>query len=249
MRWTTEVEGAEWVAERLATFAFDVTSVVPEGYAAYARIFHPIGGGVGSRWSTMAVANGRIPHPEMQYPWISHPVGEPFDLDDEDGDPSEGSLPFEEGRRLGELLEPHTTTPGDLWFALWEGWGHVEPGGMSRLTADGRGIPSPGILPQEIGREHRLRVPNRDYYLLRGALGELRELYELLGRHSPNLWWPADRAWCVATEIDFCSTYVGGSEAAIEAILQAPDLEALPAKPTDGVSYDADVLNRALDGR
>ena len=93
----------------------------------------------------------------------------------------------------------------------------------------------------------RLRLPNRDYFLARGPLDELGEAYDLFGGshtvQSPNVWWPDDRAWFVATEIDFESTYVGGSEAAIQAILEDPWLEALPAEPTDGVSWDADVLN------
>ena len=29
--------------------------------------------------------------------------------------------------------------------------------------------------------------------------------------HSPSIWWPEDRAWCVATDIDLFDTYVGGS--------------------------------------
>ena len=35
----------------------------------------------------------------------------------------------------------------------------------------------------------------------------------------PNIIWPDDRAWCVATEIDLDSTYLGGSMELIEAVL------------------------------
>jgi len=38
---------------------------------------------------------------------------------------------------------------------------------------------------------------------------------------------PADRAWCVATEIDFAWTYVGGSRELIDAILADARLEAV----------------------
>ena len=51
--------------------------------------------------------------------------------------------------------------------------------------------------------------------------------------HSPNLWWPDDRAWCVATEIDLAWTYVGGSGALISDVLASPSLEAQPAAPDD----------------
>ncbi len=36
---------------------------------------------------------------------------------------------------------------------------------------------------------------------------------------TPNLWWPEDRAWFVATEIDLAWTYVGGREALIEQLV------------------------------
>jgi hypothetical protein len=51
--------------------------------------------------------------------------------------------------------------------------------------------------------------------------------------HSPNLWWPDDRAWCVATEIDLAWTYVGGPAALISDVLANPRLEAQPASPDD----------------
>lgn len=35
---------------------------------------------------------------------------------------------------------------------------------------------------------------------------------------TPSLWWPDDRTWCVATEIDFRWTYVGGSQVCINEI-------------------------------
>jgi hypothetical protein len=49
--------------------------------------------------------------------------------------------------------------------------------------------------------------------------------------HSPNLWWPDDRAWCIATETDLAWTYVGGSAALISEVLANPRLEAQPASP------------------
>jgi hypothetical protein len=46
------------------------------------------------------------------------------------------------------------------------------------------------------------------------------------GRDGPNLWWPNDRAWFVATEIDLVSTYVGGSADLVRAIVASPEIEA-----------------------
>jgi hypothetical protein len=53
---------------------------------------------------------------------------------------------------------------------------------------------------------------------------------------SPSMWWPADRAWFVATEVDGFSTYAGGSQAAIAAVLASPELEAVAV--TAGTSMD-----------
>jgi hypothetical protein len=90
-------------------------------------------------------------------------------------------------------------------------------------------------------------VPGRSYHLLGGPLSELPVLFDFQGRQSPNIWWPDDQAWCVATEIDFAWTYVGGSTAAIDAVLADPRLEALPARATDRFTYDSDLLNAGLD--
>ncbi len=55
---------------------------------------------------------------------------------------------------------------------------------------------------------------------------------------APNLWWPDDGAWFVATEIDFVSTYLAGGTEAIQAVLTEPDLEALPSHITDSINRD-----------
>jgi hypothetical protein len=60
---------------------------------------------------------------------------------------------------------------------------------------------------------------------------------------GPNLWWPDDRSWCVASEIDFPYTYVGGPTKLIEEILAHPLLEALPATVDQGITADSDSVN------
>ena len=65
------------------------------------------------------------------------------------------------------------------------------------------------------------------------GLAALPSLTDSQDDHSPNLWWPDDRAWCVATEIDLAWTYVGGSAALISDVLASPRLEAQPASPND----------------
>jgi hypothetical protein len=83
-----------------------------------------------------------------------------------------------------------------------------------------------------------VRLPARDYLLFRAPI------HEALGwEDGPNLWWPEDRAWCVASEIDFPYTYVGGSKELINAIDNDPAIEALPATDSDGITYSSDKIN------
>jgi hypothetical protein len=88
----------------------------------------------------------------------------------------------------------------------------------------------------------RVRLPHRDYLLYQGPAEAVVTLAGLDGAwgQSPNIWWPADRAWCVATAIDLPWTYVGGPRGLIDAILAEDRIEALPAALDDPVSRTED---------
>ncbi len=58
------------------------------------------------------------------------------------------------------------------------------------------------------------------------------------------MWWPEDRSWCVATEIDFSWTYIGGTEFLVEELLTLSALEIMRVEISDGVTWDADQINR-----
>jgi hypothetical protein len=62
---------------------------------------------------------------------------------------------------------------------------------------------------------------------------------------SPNLLWPQDQSWCLATEIDFDSTLVAGSTHLVEAVLAASDLEAWRVQEGDDLTAYANVINAA----
>lgn len=254
----TNVKPAGWIVKRLHPFAQDVGSVIPEGYEAYVRVFHPAyrcgpeGNRVPVRWQDIASANGRIVHPEMQFPSITGSPGPNYDPQPGvwDDEPEEGSMPKEVAIRLAAILKAYTETPKSCWFAVWEGFGDLN-------------------LPQDAPK---FSIPCRDLFLLRGSLEAVTESLHVgasgdesgvmywtddtsgevfseapdLGEwwyRSPNLWWPEDRAWCVATEIDFEWTYVGGSAACVQEILADPALEALPARIEDGITWDSDRRN------
>ncbi len=241
-----------WVVDRIHDLGVDVGSVIPEGFDAYVRLFHPAvryqaGEEVSVRWAEIAAANGRAVHPGMQWPHISgvweHSGENAPGLWDQE--PEVGTLPRSYAARLGELLAGFTSTPDQVWFCVWAGWGALRfhPNGSSGLLTSGR--------PRRKRRSPRqkppaltLQLPGRDYYLLYGPVGGVAES---MGKppfwQSANLCWPQDRAWCVATEIDFSWTYVGGSEACIQTLIEAEELEAMPTRIDHAISYEADNIN------
>ena len=94
---------------------------------------------------------------------------------------------------VASLGARHTTTPEHAWFAIWEGHGFD-----TTHLAD---VPL-------------LDLPNRAYYLTRGPLSAMAEVRypNCEGWRNPDLFWPDDRSWFAATDVDFWSLYVGGSE-------------------------------------
>ena len=107
---------------------------------------------------------------------------------------------------------------------MWEGWGVIRP--------DIEGAPT-------------FELPGRRYHLLGGPVDAATESVAIAewSYQSASLWWPDDRAWCVATEVDHQSTYIGGAAGCIEAIVIHPALEALNIEVTDGVTWAADIVN------
>jgi hypothetical protein len=235
LRVSDDVSPAGWIASRLTGGFGAVTRAVPSGYPAYARICHPAvdRGGRLVAWSEVARATGR--HTER------------------------GNLVPEVLGALCDLLADHTATPEDCFFCLWDGWGWIE-GNMTvfRASAGGAAIgPEEPIAPafsaEELSRP-RVHLPGRDYLLLAGSLAAALQIgcwvsADWFDPQSPNLFWPADRAWCVATEIDFDSTLIGGTTALIEAVLEAPTLDSWRVGPVDSLAFDADQINPAPSRR
>jgi hypothetical protein len=63
-------------------------------------------------------------------------------------------------------------------------------------------------------------------------------------QESPSLIFPADRSWFVATEVDFDSTYLGGSQELVDAVVADQRLEAWPVSATDPTDAGSDPINR-----
>jgi hypothetical protein len=247
-----EVNVADWIRDRLHPFAQDVGSIVPAGFDAYSRIFHPAWRSgdetqIEVRWSDVAAWSGKTVHAEMQFHSIAVPLparqtgSHPWS-----GEPRLGVLSPQQAAALIGLLAKHTSTPERCWFCLWEGYGYLT-GSMAGLVAHfwkegdpGRPVPSRAAIrpPRPKLKKSRVRLPGRDYLLFTGSVTQ-GEGWE----DGPNIWWPEDRSWLVASEIDLPYTYVGGSSKLIEAILAHPLLEALPATIDQGITADSDAVN------
>jgi hypothetical protein len=211
-----------------------VLSLVPAGFPAYVRVFHPAYRSVGEgssrrlvplRWSEIAAANGTRGHAGMQLGGLtgSHATMETAQPGVFDAPPRVGALPREVAAGLAPVLAPHTSTPERIWFAVWEGFGD---------------------LPDEVRQAPAFTAPYRRYHLLGGPIDALPEgAYDSVFRQSPNLCWPDDRAWCMATEIDLNSTYVGCDDACADEIVGVPKVEALIIDPATGIDFASDELN------
>jgi hypothetical protein len=101
-----------------------------------------------------------------------------------------------------------------------------------------------GALATSVQLAPKFELPNRRYHQMTGPIeGLLDNVGEPPFTQSANLCWPNDRTWLVATEIDFVSTYIGSTRSCIDAILRSADIEAAEVDQTDGVTWDADLLN------
>lgn len=228
-----DVGPAAWLTETVRRFAYNVESLLPDTFAAYARVFHPAHHGAKQvRWDQIARVNGKVAHPLMQFTrLIGYPsryekaycAAQPGLFDEA---PEVGSLPAGTAALLAEVLARHTTTADRCWFAVWWGFADLDP------AFDERPIFS---------------LPQREYWLARGPLSAAAQSLGFLGHshRSANLWWPDDHAWCVATDIDLDSTYVGASAACVEELLASRELEVARLDVTAGVAADSDHLNAA----
>lgn len=114
---------------------------------------------------------------------------------------------------VAEILAPYTSTPDDCFFCLWVGWGR---------DAVGNGLPL-------------VKIPNRDYWLFRGALSDLGDWGDGVKDRAPDpaFMWPADHSWCVTRDVDPHFAVIAGSAEAIELIISDPRIDAVVDDPDD----------------
>lgn len=134
-------------------------------------------------WGTVA---GLVPD---QYPLVLRVDAPESDIDD-------WWLAY---RELFELVASvgaqHTSNPEHAHFGVWEGHGY-------NTTSD------------ELGQIPRLELPHRSYYLLSGHVSAAAHIEHpgSVDWRNPDLFWPYDQRWFVATDVDFWCLYVAGDQ-------------------------------------
>lgn len=250
---------SEWLASRTRGRG-EVRDLVPDVFEAYARIFHPAMREAGPqlvdsssdqmpryevpneaacevRWDQVATANGKVVHPGMQ--WAAISSGRKAQPGLWDRPPMCDSMPRRQTGVLCEDLSTFTSVPDRCWCAVWEGYGDMV------------GLRSDSALP-------RLERWNRPMIVATGPLnaipqkafndgfeGQIRRDDNLqLDRYrSPSLWWPDDRTWCVATDVEMDTTYLGASAECVTKLLADGRLETMKVTAEQSVSLDSDSLN------
>jgi hypothetical protein len=220
-----------WIVEGVLPFgAGMVGTLVPVRFEAYARILHPAwrAGDTPVRWDAVAAWSGRTVHSLAEFVQVASPIGQVTDRVPFDQQPMDGALPRATLRALRHVLLGSTTTPNEWFVGIWEGYGWFDP---------------------EDVRAPRLRLPQRTHLVFNGDADLLDHVGWVafdghVQHESPSVIWPADRAWFVATDVDQESTYVGGSEALVSALVAAPGLEAWRASAIDSITVGSDTINR-----
>lgn len=172
--------------------------------------------------------------------------------------PDNGNLAAHLLTALCATLAEHTSTPDSCWFCLWEGYGwiHGSPAVSAILfaapgdtAAPAEPVSIPPGLPSNVLNGPKVTLPHRNYLLFNGPLDAAGELgsttpWGSFAPQSPNLFWPQDHSWCVATEIDLFCTLVAGSENLAETLLADTRFEAWRVFPGDPITRDSDEVNK-----
>jgi hypothetical protein len=182
-----------------------------------------------------------------------------------------GSLDPLQLRLLCDLLAGRTSTPSSCWLTVWAGFGdlpvkwcrsapqvlqphreyYIFERALDAVVEFSRQI-------EDVGWDQHSLPPSMAYLRAEVATASAETPPAPVAREdaeeddqirSPNQWWPQDRAWCVASEIDFDSTLVAGSQDLVSDLVAHPGIEAFQVAPGDDLSMNGDRINPLPPGR
>ncbi|TLW90654.1 hypothetical protein FFT09_20105 [Saccharomonospora piscinae] len=215
----------------------NIRALVPDMYPQYVRLLHPAyqerpKGKRMVQWKEIAAYTNRVFHPLVQFPNLVGLRLQQYEsgINENEGKygpwtdpPEQGTLPPEIIGSVVEVLRRCTDTPDNCFFALWSGWADVR-----RL---------------DIAKAAHLRLPGRDYIVFQGAIDTAKQSVFKWRFQAMNLWWPADRRWFLATDIDLESTYIGIDDNGMEAMMNQDLLETIATDPNNGITTSSDSVN------
>ncbi len=193
----------------------DLASVVPQRYPAFVRVLNPAKSSDGRilRWSDIA---GEALSVDGNTQWSDIAAISGLDLS-EYYEPETGSIDRQLAHRLCEILAGHTEA-SDVMFLIWEGY--------SPLLEEVR--KSPTVINSYL----------RTMHVRHGPLTSALEPIDADASTIAVNWLPADGSWFIGNDIYARSVYIGGSTAAIGAILGDPNIEAYWVRPGHTVNSE-----------
>lgn len=186
--------------------------------------------------------------------------------------PEQGWLEPTKLAAVTEHLAAATTTPDQLVAGFWDGWGDLNESSTIKFgqQSDDESTSTERValqtLTEQILAEYeareaalvaslagpRLAWPHRNFILLEMSLRQLGDTTSLSRAvpghfrdvgHTPQLLWPEDHAWVLASEIDWDSTIVAGPHSLINAVLADDRFEAFAVEETSDLTWSGDTIN------
>ena len=116
---------------------------------------------------------------------------------------------------LLEVLAGQTRSPDECFFCVWDGFGDLSGGKGPKVV-----------------------VPNRAYFLFHGPLATIGDWGAAewwpgqsgLPMPDPAFVWPADRAWCVANDVDPHWAGIGATRGVVDKLIADPRLDVVAAE-------------------
>lgn len=216
----TDPSAADWLTERAQPWP-KLAGFGPPVFAAYARLrFIPDPTAPGQQ-------EGDVPDGECDVP-----------------------SRLDQLRLVTKVLRGHTATPEDSYHCLWEGVANDIRGDgrnfrVNRQTGEMRELPraQPAFAPEVLAGP-MVRLENCDYFLFRGSLSEVGQWGAADSRPglprddlAPAFVWPADRAWCLASDSDPHWAGIGASTEVIDELIAWSGLDIVAADPTQPQPY------------
>jgi hypothetical protein len=246
-----------------------VKEQIPQRFDCYLRLFHPAveKKGADVTWAEVSDQMGTVFHPLAQWDCIARSRVRARSPEQwEGGRPALGEMSPKLLDLLCSIVSRHTDAVSECFFGMSTILGKTRrtiavqrPLELGQLR-DYRVFTGPLCAAGQLGIDMTSASFERSHHRHRAKMTQSHpasrsEVSEEHGRpaelsylnwqegEAPNLMWPADRRWFVASEVDFDSTLIGGSAALAGELSDAQGLECLAVAPSASLAADADEIN------